>query len=72
MAERAEMLAEEFDSGAMSYRGGAGALWLFAELIRIAGSDPLKPMGSAAARPGWRRGDCLGGISVFDFRDSGS
>lgn len=47
IAERAEMLAEEFDSGAMSDRGGAEALRLFAELIRISGSDPLKPQGSA-------------------------
>ena len=47
IAERAEMLADEFDLGAMSDRGGAEALRLFAELIRITGSDPLAPMGSA-------------------------
>ena len=41
------MLADEFNLGAMSDPGGAEALRLFAELIRITGSDPLAPMGSA-------------------------
>lgn len=47
IAERAELLAEEFDSGALPDRGGGEALRLFAELIRISGTDPLRPQGSA-------------------------
>lgn len=47
LAIQAELLAEEIESGAISDRGGADALRLFANLIRLSRQDPLTPQGTA-------------------------
>ena len=47
LAGQAELLAEEVESGTIADRGGAEALRLFANLIRLSGEDPLAPQGTA-------------------------
>ncbi len=47
IANQAETLAEEIESGCIVDLGGPDALRLFATLVRITGNDPLAPQGSA-------------------------
>ena len=47
LATQAELLAEEMESGSIADRGGADALCLFANLIRLSRQDPLAPQGTA-------------------------
>ena len=47
IATQAEVLAEEIEQGSLSDRGGAEALRLFAEVVRVGGQDMLAPAGRA-------------------------
>jgi hypothetical protein len=47
LAEHAEMLAEEMESGTLSDRGGPDALRLFAAVIRATNDDSFGPVGHA-------------------------
>ena len=47
IAEQAEALADEFERGTFTDRGGPNALRLFAAVVRIDGADELAPAGHA-------------------------
>jgi hypothetical protein len=47
IAEQAEVLAEEMESGVPADRGGPDALRLFAAVIRTGCQDHLQPIGMA-------------------------
>ncbi len=47
LAEHAEMLALEMDSGTLQDRGGPDALRLFAAVVRATSLDHLRPAGTA-------------------------
>jgi hypothetical protein len=47
LAEHAELLAEEMDSGTLSDRGGPDALRLFAAVVRATNDDAFGPVGHA-------------------------
>lgn len=47
LASQAELLADEIENGSIADRGGAEALRLFANLIRLSREDPLAPQGNA-------------------------
>lgn len=47
LADHAEILAEEFDVGALHDRGGADALRLFAAVVRATQQEALGPVGHA-------------------------
>lgn len=47
LAEHAELLAEEMDSGTLADRGGPDALRLFAAVVRATNDDAFGPVGHA-------------------------
>jgi hypothetical protein len=47
LAEHAELLAEEMESGALSDRGGPDALRLFAAVVRATNEDSFGAVGHA-------------------------
>ncbi len=47
LAVHAEVLADEFECGALADRGGADALRLFAAIVRINSNEELSVAGSA-------------------------
>ncbi|MGH7154617.1 MAG: hypothetical protein ACREF3_11880 [Acetobacteraceae bacterium] len=47
IADQAELLATEMESGALADRGGPDALRLFAAIIRVNETDALLPAGHA-------------------------
>ena len=47
LAEHAELLAEEMDSGTLTDRGGPDALRLFAAVVRATNEDSFGPVGHA-------------------------
>lgn len=47
LAEHAELLAEEMESGTLTDRGGPDALRLFAAVVRATNADTFGPVGHA-------------------------
>ena len=47
LAEQAELLADEIESGSLSDRGGPDALRLFAAVMRVGGQDNFAVAGHA-------------------------
>lgn len=47
IAEQAELLAEEMETGCLRDRGGPDALRLLAGVVRVNGQDALGPLGRA-------------------------
>lgn len=47
IAQQAEVMAAEMETGGLADRGGPDALRLFAAVVRVSGHDPLAPAGHA-------------------------
>jgi hypothetical protein len=47
IAEQAESLADEIESGNLADRGGPDSLRLFAAVVRVSGTDTFAPAGYA-------------------------